>query len=354
MAWLLVFAVIAAALVKMAFIDGLQQEAAPLVPRAGLASPAVPVALGTVVNTLELKGTVASDPDVTAKATAAGKVVYLFAAAGDAVAKGDRLLQIRSEVVPEAGAAVRPPAGEEPAAPAAPVYSYTDVLAPVAGTLATLPLLLNQQVGVGDAAATVATGTFTISAPLDAAAQYRLLGRPSTAKGFVTGGPGAFDCVDVKTRNADAGTGAVSGAGTTTGGLSAPLAAAGPGMGQASDGGAAGPSGTTTGTVTCAVPADTPVFAGLGATVTVSAGEASNVLTVPLTAVKGSVSEGVVWVQSVAGAPEQRTVSLGLNDGARVEVTQGLAEGESVLEFVPGAPAVGQPGMPAYGGGMGG
>jgi hypothetical protein len=352
-AWLLVFTVIAVALAKIAFVDGLRQEAGPVLPHAGLATPQVPVVLGTVTNTVELKGTVSADPDLTAKATAAGKVVYLFLEVGGHVAKGDRLVQIRSEVVPDVEAP-KAAAAEAPAAPAAPVYSYTDVLAPADGTLATLPLLLNQQVSVGDAAATVATGTFTISAPLDTAAQYRLLGRPTTAKGFVTGGPGTFDCLDVKTKNAVSDAGAGTSGGTAAGGLSVPHAAAGPGgYGPASGGGSqpgGGSSGATVGSVTCAVPSTTTVFAGLGATVTVSAGEATNVLTVPLTAVKGSVAEGVVWVQSAAGAPEQRTVSLGLNDGARVEVTKGLTQGESVLEFVPGAPATGQQGMPSYGG----
>ncbi|WP_196810843.1 efflux RND transporter periplasmic adaptor subunit [Arthrobacter sp. 35W] len=336
MAWLLVFGVIAVALVKMAFIDGLKEETGQLAPHAAVAAPQVPVVLGTVVNTVELKGTVSSDPDATAKATAAGKVVHFFVEAGEKVARGDKLLQIRSEEVPDAAPAApaapsAPSAGE---APAAPVYTYTNVLSPVDGTVATLPLLPNQQVGIGDAAATIATGTFTINAPLDAAAQYRLLGRPTTATGFITGGPGAFTCLDVKTGNAP------STGGTPAGGLSVPAAPAGPGA--PSDGGA---GGAVTGTVSCGVPSTTAVFAGLGATVTVSAGEARDVLTVPLTAVKGSVTEGTVWVPAASGEAEQRKVTLGLNDGAKVEVVQGLAAGESVLEFVPGAPAPEQPGM---------
>ncbi len=80
---------------------------------------------------------------------------------------------------------------------------------------------------------------------------------------------------------------------------------------------------------------------------TVSAGVASDVVTVPLTSVKGSVKDGIVWIAGPGGtgaAPEQRTVQLGgLNDGSVVEVTSGLTEGEQVLEFVPGAPAVQDP-----------
>jgi hypothetical protein len=115
---------------------------------------------------------------------------------------------------------------------------------------------------------------------------------------------------------------------------------------------------------------------------TVTAGEAINVVTVPLTSVEGSVKEGIVWLAGAdmnpsaggvviggsagpapagpapadgtpaggpAGEPQQRKVQLGLNDGARVEVVSGLAEGESVLEFIPGAPAQ-VPAGPQFGG----
>jgi multidrug efflux pump subunit AcrA (membrane-fusion protein) len=79
---------------------------------------------------------------------------------------------------------------------------------------------------------------------------------------------------------------------------------------------------------------------------TVSAGVAADVVTVPLTSVKGSVKDGIVWLAgATGGAPEERKVQLGLNDGSVVEVVSGLAEGEQVLEFVPGAPAAPDPMM---------
>ncbi|CPU64144.1 efflux transporter%2C RND family%2C MFP subunit [Mycobacteroides abscessus] len=57
---------------------------------------------------------------------------------------------------------------------------------------------------------------------------------------------------------------------------------------------------------------------------------------VPVTAVLGRVEQGKVWVVGAEGEPEERTVTLGLTDGAVVQVTEGLAEGDEVLEFVPG------------------
>jgi multidrug efflux pump subunit AcrA (membrane-fusion protein) len=77
------------------------------------------------------------------------------------------------------------------------------------------------------------------------------------------------------------------------------------------------------------------VFAGMAATVVVDAGVAEDVLVVPVTAVQGSVQQGNVWLVGADGAQEERAVVLGLTDGDQVEVREGLAEGDSVLLFVP-------------------
>ena len=48
------------------------------------------------------------------------------------------------------------------------------------------------------------------------------------------------------------------------------------------------------------------------------------------------------------GEPVETAVALGINDGKVVEVTEGLSEGDSILQFVPGTPAdypEGQEGM---------
>ncbi len=116
------------------------------------------------------------------------------------------------------------------------------------------------------------------------------------------------------------------------------------------------PVETGSGQVSCAVPAGTAVFPGLGATIILTAGDAKNVLTLPLTAVKGSVQNGVVWVPAVdgSGAPAERKVVLGLNDGDKVEISSGLADGEHVLQFLPGVDAVLPGGQMAGFGPMGG
>ncbi|WP_247040110.1 hypothetical protein [Arthrobacter rhizosphaerae] len=396
-AWLAVFAVIAVTLVKIAFVDGLKPDDAVAGPSAQVAIPVVQAARATVTNSVEIKATVQSDAPVGVRSAAAGVVSHIFLEAGAKVALGERLYQVRTELPPEPIEETEQStttAGEPGASPPrqvarVPLYTYTDVLAPVSGTLETMTVLLKQQVGVGEVTGTVNPGTFTVSGSVNAAQQYRLLAKPGSALVSVVGGPAPFTCPTVILKNnassdtpATGGGGGLASAGGGSVGRSVPYAQAG---GPAGGGSAPEQDNTPTGTLSCAIPSGVEVFAGLGATMTVTAGESANVVTVPLTAVQGSVKDGIVWLApagsvpaaggdggpagpgaagSAAGPPaeapanaappEQRKVQLGLNDGTVVEIVSGLAEGESVLEFVPGAPAQEQPGAQFGPGPMGG
>lgn len=86
----------------------------------------------------------------------------------------------------------------------------------------------------------------------------------------------------------------------------------------------------------CKVPKDVTVYNSLGLTMTVEAGAVSDVITAPVTAVRGLTDSGTVWVIGDDGQSEERSVRLGLNDGSMVEVKSGLKEGEEIEEFVPG------------------
>ena len=77
------------------------------------------------------------------------------------------------------------------------------------------------------------------------------------------------------------------------------------------------------------------MFAGLTAKLTLAGGSVENAMTLPVTAVKGNAASGSVWVIGENGTSEERAVSLGLNDGTLVQITDGLAEGDTVLEFIP-------------------
>ena len=318
---LAVWAVIAVALLVLAFRGGtgddLASAAGSGAPGVDLSSPQVPVARGTVTNTVSVQGTVVADPAVPVKATAAGEVSRVVATVGSVVAPGDKLLQIRYEEErdPVIG---KDAEGNPTSTPREPLVRTATVTATVGGKVSRLDVLKEQLVAVGDVVGAVVPSTLSVTASLTQADQFRLLTPPGTAQVTVTGGPAPFTCGDLA--------------------LGAPAATEGAGDDQAgaavdpAAGGGTGQGGTT---VRCRVPAGTTVFPGMAATVVVDAGVAEDVLVVPVTAVQGSVQQGNVWVVGADGAQEQRAVVLGLTDGDQVEVREGLAEGDSVLAFVP-------------------
>ena len=316
---LIVWALIAVALLWLAFGRAGREEAgAAASPYAVVDPPAVPVTRGDVVNTVSLQGSIQADPAATVKSTATGTVGKLRAEVGQVLEKGDPLFTVLVPVEEPPAAVPADPAAPAPA-PAAPRTRTVVVSASAPGTLATLDVLPQQEVAVGAAVATVSPGTLTVSAPLTQAQQFRLLEAPSTAQVTVPGGPGTFECTGLRT-----GTPATSApaAPDPTGGYVDPYA---------------DPSSSMTGaTVSCAVPAGVQVFAGLSATVDVTAGSATGVLLAPVTAVRGSVGTGTVWVVGEDGSQTETDVTLGLTDGTNVEVTQGVDEGTRVLQFVPG------------------
>jgi membrane fusion protein (multidrug efflux system) len=313
---LLVWAVIAAALVVIAFRGGDAGTAAgPGAPTLELTSPATPVARGTVTNTVSVTGTVVADSAVTVKATAAGTVRKLLVAAGANVTAGQALLEIRyeEEVAPAAGTDAE---GNPTSTPRPPRVRTATVPAPAAGKLTSLDVLVDQVVAVGDKVGAVSPGTLSVSVTLSQADQFRLLAPPATAQVEVQGGPAPFSCTglalgapaETTTGTPDDGRGGVQPTVPGTGG------------------------GTT---ARCSVPAGVTVFSGMAATMRIEAGVAENVLVVPITAVQGSVQKGNVWVVGADGGQEERSVTLGLTDGEQVEVREGLSEGDQVLQFVP-------------------
>ena len=311
---LLVWAVIAVALAVLAFRGGSGDAgpSGPGAPTLELTSPAVPVARGTVTNTVTVQGTVVADPAVTIKATAAGKVRRVLVKDGAAVTAGQALLEIRSEEErpPVIG---KDPDGNPTSTPQTPLVRTITVTAPAAGTLTSVDVLVDQIVAVGDKVGAISPGTLSVTASLTQSDQFRLLAPPATAEVEVQGGPAPFTC-----------TGLVLGAPAATG--EEP---------PADGGGVPPPAGGGGTTARCSVPAGVTLFAGMGATVRVQAGVAENVLVVPVTAVQGTVQQGNVWVVGADGAQEERAVTLGLTDGEQVEVREGLAEGDQVLQFVP-------------------
>lgn len=289
---IIIFAAIAVALVKVAFFGEVAQEGNPDVPTATITEPQVPVALGTIQNDVVLQGTVTADEAAEVKATAPGVLRAVNAGAGAWVDAGAELFVIREQVMRDDGTSW---------------LRDIKVTAPVSGTLSSVAVIVGQTTTIGDSIAKIAPPSFHVSATLAPEQQYRLLNQPTEAQVQVLGGPAPFACT----------------------GLTITSALAGAGSGDGDTG-----SGTT---LRCAVPAEVRVFSGLGAEVTIAGGIAENVLVAPITAVEGTSETGNVYFVLPDGSTELRPVTLGLNDGTSVEIKDGVAEGDLILQFVPGA-----------------
>lgn len=304
---LVVFAVIAVALVKVAFFpDASASEAGgELPPTASMEEPLVAATVGTVRNDLTLTGQVLPDDAVTVRSTQSGTVSRILATNGQGVAAGAELYVVRVETP-----ATQP--NEDGSMPAPTVRFFT-IASPAAGVLTGFEVLLNQELQVGTATGSVQPATFRVDAPLTAQEQYRLTTQPTEAQVQIPGGPAPFTCTSLQVLQptADAGTGGGSPTGEA-------------------------PAGVSTATARCQVPGDVRVFSGLAADVTIAGGVAENVLTLPTTAVLGSADTGVVVRIGADGAQEEVQVQLGLTDGQVIEIRGGLADGEQVMQFVPG------------------
>jgi biotin carboxyl carrier protein len=304
---LILWAVIAAALVKIAFagadvstVDGSLQ------PTGAVVEPTVEVSTATVTNAVTVQASVTPDAAVVVRATLAGTVSKLLIADGAAVAVGTPILEIRQETPQDPIVRTDPETGEQTTTERKPKVTVETVTAPIAGTLS-LPTLKDQVVSVGDEVGKVTPGTLSVTGTLSPDQQYRLVGAPTQAAVTLTGGPAPFECTGLRV-----------GAAPTTA------------TQQVSDG-----TASASGTVTCAIPAGITAFPGLGATIEVTNGTAADAVVVPITAVQGTVQSGNVWVVAADGTSEKRAVALGLTDGKNVQVTEGLAAGDTVLEFIP-------------------
>ncbi|HEY0187682.1 MAG TPA: secretion protein HlyD [Cellulomonas sp.] len=312
---LILWAVIAAALAVLAF-GGARDAAStadPLRPSAEIAEPQVQATPGTVTNTVTVTASVVADPTRPVRATLAGGVSKLLAEDGQAVAADTPVLEIRAETPVDPTVTTDPETGIQTTTENKPKVTRQTVLAGTAGTLH-MDTLKDQEVAVGDTIATVDPGTLSVQGTLTADQQYRLVDAPTEGQVTLKGGPAPFTCGGLRIGAADVTGASASADGSTD---------------------ESGSSSTTSGLITCAVPGEVTAFAGLGADLAIVNGTAEGALLLPVTAVQGSVQNGNVWVVTDDGTTEERAVALGLTDGENVQITEGLTEGETVLQYVP-------------------
>ncbi|MBH0131568.1 biotin/lipoyl-binding protein [Salinibacterium sp. NK8237] len=296
---MIIFAIIAAALVKFAFFgDALTADSLEY-PTVAIEEQHYEVVTGTITNDVELTGSIAAAAAVPIPATLSGEVREVAVSAGQSVKKGQEILKLRAEVANSDGTS-----GTQ----------WKIVEAPATGKLADFTALVGSSFQVGSPVGNVAPPSYIVSGTVPSEQLYRLVDRPEEASVAINGGPTPFTCT----------------------GLSIAFA-------SGDESGAEASSGPT---VSCTVPSDVVVFPGLTADITIAGGIAEDVMVVPITAVEGTALSGIVHFVMPDGTTEEREVVLGLNDGINVEVVSGVDVGDTILQFVPGAEATGDEALP--------
>ena len=339
--WMLILAVIALSLARMAFFPADASGAAedPDVPTAEFDQYAVvPVETSDIASELALPATVQPDEGTELKATDEGEINKIWAREGDTVEKGQRILQVR---VPEEPAPVDVPpempadgttGGDgtdegvpEPIEQPAPQpeqaeqqYRYLTLYANAPGKITGLTLEEWESIATGDVMATISPGTYSIVAELTPEQQLSLLDVDIDASAIL---PTAADPVHCKAP-----------------GITEDAEVAKPEAPQIDPmTGEETTSSVSSAQLECPVPEGTRIVPGLSVEVTVQLGSATDVLTVPTTAAEGTGESGTVYVLDEAtGEPAPVEVTLGLRGDGVVEITEGLEEGQEILQFVPG------------------
>ena len=338
MIWMLILGLIALALVKMAFFPSGADAAVedPLAPSADFDQHAVvSVEPADLSSELVLAAMVQPDAGSALKATDDGEINKIWLKNGDAVEKGQRILQVRYEIEPDPVELPAPPAvedGEEGMGPApepapepvAAEYRYVNLVATANGVLSGMEVTEWDALAKGDTVATISPGTYSIVADLTPEQQLSLLDvelkataeLPNTPDPVVCAAPAITEDSEVEEPEAP----------------QAPEID--PFTGEQISGGGAGVSAAQ---LVCPVPAEARVVPGLSVEVTVDLGTRTGVLTVPTTAVEGEGTAGTVYaLDETTGEPMPIEVTLGMRGEGSVEVTEGLEAGQEILEFAPG------------------
>lgn len=300
---------IAVSLAKFAFFpasggDGAQS----LDPSANYTALTIQPEKATVTNSINLQGTIQADRPDTVKATMAGEITEIYVKDGDTVDEGDTILLIQKEVVPEPEEYTDAEGNPQMTKPQK-YYENEWVAAPAAGKIS-LSALVSQMVNVGDPLGSIQPPSFSAVATLSPDQMYRVQNLPDKAKITIKNGPAPFECLGlhIDTPNSS---------------------------GSKGDGEQTTPS--TTIEARCAIASEQKVFAGLQVTMALIAGEAKDVLTIPVSAVEGRFESGIVYKPAPEGGdPVKVPVKLGITDGKRIQVIEGLTENDEILEFIPG------------------
>lgn len=314
----LIALVIAVALTKIAFFpEGGDETATGPAPSYEVTTQTTRAVIGDISNTVDVKGQVVEDAAIQAQATLNGVVDSFDVAKGAYVTAGAPLVYLKKVEPQEPLDGGVDEEGKPIVIQRADKVTWATVYAPADG-IVSYNVIEGQDTTIGMVVATVSPRTYSAVGTITPSQQYQLTNAPSTAMLTLEGGPAPFECqnltIGTKTQKPT----------TTVEGSTTPA------------------DGTSV-EVRCPIASSQQVFPGLPVTIGIDAGSATGALLVPVTAVEGSTTTGNVWVVTDPAAPdlaEKRQVTLGINDGISIQVTDGLSEGEEILLFVPGKDVV--------------
>ncbi|GAB3735930.1 HlyD family efflux transporter periplasmic adaptor subunit [Nocardiopsis nanhaiensis] len=289
------------------------------------------VELGTISSLLVLDATMRSEPGEQLKTREGGSVTHLWLDDGATVEEGAPILSLS---VPSDGGSSDPSDGGSEADAGdggsdEPGSEEVTLHAPGSGEVSGLDdLRVGDVLAPGATVATVAPDEFRAVASVPANDLYRFYDEPDDIMLQIDQGPPADECEFLS--------------------LGAPEGGPAPEPEPEDDpmDFEEPPADVEGGSeLSCRVPADLEVFDGVQGQLSVSTGEATDVVVAPVASIRGTSEEGEVIVVGDGGSEETREVALGLSDGEFVEVTDGLSVGESIVNPVPLDPRFDVPGQ---------
>lgn len=306
--------IIAIALIKVAFFPSQKTDEAQ--PVASFSPVTVEASKGDISNKLILNANVVLDAAQSIKSTMSGTVKQVYVDSGAKVSEGDALFLVRKET-PQEPLTGTDDKGMPTVTQRPPIVKEQVIKAPVSGTV-TLDVMVDQEVMIASPVGSVQPNTYSVRADLQPDQLYRLASPPESATVTIKNGPAPFECKNLKVKRAEE---------------SAPATPA-----LSSAGAGASTSVMPSMVATCSPPSDVKVFAGLSASMEVVSGSAKDAVLLPVSAVEGRFQSGYVYLppDKPEDEPKKIPVKLGVTDGDKVQITEGVKVGDKVLQFAPG------------------